>query len=140
MEQKIWPMSDEDAARIEMQRAWVRDHFEPEAQQQYNTVEGKLMIINTIIDAGWVGSTETWKLQSLGIALGDALAQAMELIWVTVEDELGRDPALQLPSTTIVVFPLTAISKRIERGDKVDARELFDGFRRTVERMRLEGY
>lgn len=140
MDQKNGPMSDEDAHHVEKQRAWVRDHFEPEARHQYDTVEGKLRLIETIIDAGWIEPTETWKLQSLGIAFGDVLVQEMGLTWVSVEDELGRDPALQLPTTTIVVFPLTAISKRIERGDKVDVRNLLNEFRQTIKQKRRDGY
>jgi hypothetical protein len=43
------------------------------------------------------------------------------------EDEYGRDPALRLQGTPFIVFPLTMISKRVERGEDVDVRELFDG-------------
>ena len=34
-----------------------------------------------------------------------------------VEDEKGRDPAIRIPGTTVILFPLTMISKRIERGE-----------------------
>jgi hypothetical protein len=36
-----------------------------------------------------------------------------------VADEYGRDPALRCPGTTVIVFPLTMISKRIEAGESV---------------------
>jgi len=139
MDQKIEAMSDEDAARIEKQRSWVRDHFEPQARSEYDNLSGKLRLIQSIIAAGWIEPSETWKLQSLGVAFGDALAQALGLAWVTVEDEYGRDPALQVPSTTILVFPLTAISKRIERGDKVEVVDLFNSAMRTVQDARQKG-
>jgi len=29
-----------------------------------------------------------------------------------VEDEHGRDPAVRIPKTTIILFPMTMISKR----------------------------
>jgi hypothetical protein len=67
------------------------------------------------------------KLQSLGIALGDALAQKLGLQWVAVQDEYGRDPALRLEGTSVLLFPLTMISKRIERGEDVDVYQLFEG-------------
>ncbi|HLX14844.1 MAG TPA: DUF3806 domain-containing protein [Bradyrhizobium sp.] len=138
MAQKIEAMSVEDAQRVEKQRTWVRDHFDPEARHQYQTIEGKLRLLDTIIRSGWIEPTETWKLQSLGITFGDALAQNTGLSWVAVEDEYGRDPALHDHRTTIVVFPMTTISKRIERGETVDVRDLFDQACQSIGRMRSE--
>src|SRR6516162_5917973 len=92
MTQKIEALLAEDAHSLEQQRTWVRDHYEPDARNQYETIEGKLRLLDTIIRASWIDPTETWKLQSLGITFGDALAQKMGLSWVIVEDEYGRDP------------------------------------------------
>src|SRR5258706_6465121 len=95
--QKIEALSGEDAAHAEKQRAWVRGHYEPEAQHKYETIDGKFRLLQVILDEGWIESTETWKLQSLGIAFGDILAQGLGLKWVLVDDEHGRTPALQVP-------------------------------------------
>jgi hypothetical protein len=138
MAQKIEELSDKDANQVEQQRTWVRDHYDAEARQQYQTIEGKLRLLDTIIRSGWIEPTETWKLQSLGITFGDALAQKMGLSWVAVEDEYGRDPALHDLGTTIVVFPATTISKRVERGETVDVRELFDRACHSISRARSE--
>jgi Domain of unknown function (DUF3806) len=51
--------------------------------------------------------------------------QELKIRWVAVEDENGRDPAVELPGTTVVVFPLTMISRRIERGEEVNVLGLF---------------
>jgi hypothetical protein len=138
MEQKIEALSAEDTARVEKQRDWVRDHYTPESLHLYDTLEGKLRLLDTILKENWIEPTETWKLQSLGITFGDALAQKMNLVWVAVEDEYGRDPALQDRGTTIVMFPLTTISKRVERGEPVDVRELFENACQTIDRLRAE--
>ena len=139
MEQKIEAFSAEDTARVEKQRNWVRDHYDPESLHLYETLEGKLRLLDTILKENWIEPTETWKLQSLGITFGDALAQKMGLVWVAVEDEHGRDPALHDRGTTIVMFPLTTISKRVERGEIVDVRELFENACQTIGRLRSEG-
>lgn len=93
MEQTIEAPSAVDAAQAEKQRTWVRDHYDPAAQAEYETVEGKLRLLETIIEAKWVSPTETWKLQGLGITFGDALAQKMGLVWVAVEDAWSRSGA-----------------------------------------------
>jgi hypothetical protein len=138
MTQEIRALSAEDAAHVEKRRTWVRDHYDADARHHYETVEGKLRLLHTIVRSGWIAPNEKWKLQSLGVTFGDALAQRMGLSWVTVEDEYGSDPALQDQGTTIVVFPLTTISKRIERGDAINIQELFDQACRTITRLRDE--
>jgi hypothetical protein len=138
--QKIEPMTAEMIEHAERQRSWVRDHYEDHAKSNYGTIDGKLRLLRTILDARWIEPTETWKLQSLGITFGDALAQHLDLEWVAVEDEYGRSPALRLSGTSILIFPLTAISKRVERGDAVNVDELFAWFCETIVEMRAKGY
>jgi uncharacterized protein DUF3806 len=139
MKQKIEALSNEDAARVEKHRTWVREHFTPETQPLYADFDQKLLVIDTILKNKWVGPTDTWKLQSLGIALGDALVQRQGYEWVAVEDEQGRDPALRVPGTTLTLFPLTMISKRIEQGEEVDVYTLFEGVCTLVEKQKESG-
>jgi hypothetical protein len=139
VDQKVEALSPDDLARVEAQRKWVRDHYPKDSLQQYDSVEGKLRVLDAILQINWVQSSETVKLQSLGIALGDALAQELGLTWVAVEDEYGRDPALILKGTSVRLFPLTMISKRVERGEAVDIYDLFSGTCGTVRRLRDQG-
>jgi hypothetical protein len=127
VEQRITAVEAADLANLESARRWVRDHFTPEAQHKYELVPEKLRLLQGILDSGWIEPHETAKLQSLGVTLGDALAQSLELEWVMVEDDDGRDPALRVPGTTVILYPLTMISKRIRRGESVDVVGLFDG-------------
>jgi len=94
MNQTIEPLNEDDLERIAKHCEWVVAHFDdPEA---YDTTSGKLRLVQTILDNGWIQKDETWKLQSLGIAFGDALVQEVsELLWVAVDDEFDRDPALR---------------------------------------------
>ena len=136
MEQKIEPFNSDDISRVEAQRKWVREHYEPEAEHKYETIDGKLNLLDTIIRNKWIEPSETLKLQCLGITLGDALVQRLDLKWMSVEDEYGRDPALIMEGTSIVLFPLTMISKRIEAGEEVDIYEIFNGICAKVEEIK----
>ena len=126
MEQKVEELSPEDITKLEAQRAWVREHYPQESEGTYQTLEGKLVLLDSILKNKWIEPDETVKLQCLGITFGDALAQKLGLKWVTVEDEYGRDPALIVEGTSIITFPLTTISKRIENGEAVDIYYLFE--------------
>jgi hypothetical protein len=126
MKQKVEALSPEDYARLEAQRKWVREHYPPESEDKYQSLEGKLVLLDTILKNQWIEPNETVKLQCLGITFGDALAQKLGLKWVIVEDEYGRDPALIVEGTSIMTFPLTSLSKRIENDEEVNVFNLFE--------------
>jgi Domain of unknown function (DUF3806) len=138
MAQKIGALSQDDTAHNERQRGWVRDHYEEGARHRYDSVEGKIELLDTIIKSDWIAADETWKLQSLGVTFGDVLVQKLGLNWVAVDDDVGRDRGLQDPETTILLFPVTAISKRIESGESVDVRALIDFFCEKIVELRKE--
>jgi hypothetical protein len=123
--QRVQPLDEEESKRLDAQRNWVRDHYAPEKRFNYDSLAGKLRVLEVILGSGWIEPGATLKLQSLGVTFGDALAQALPLDWVIVEDEHGRDPALRLAGTDALLFPLTMISKRVERGEDVNVVSLF---------------
>jgi len=72
----------------------------------------------------------------MGIILGDTLVQHCGVEWRAVEDEHGRDPCVQVPGSTVVLFPLTMISKRLEKGEPVDVFDLFNWTADKIEELR----
>ena len=82
---------------------------------------------------------QSYKLQCLGIVLGDAFVQELGMEWIMVEDENGRDPAIRMPKTTMILYPMTMISKRHRHGEKVDVFELFNGVASQVEDLQRGG-
>lgn len=139
MEQKFETLNADDLAELESKRTWVRNHYDEGSRHKYDTLEGKITLLDTILLNKWIAPDETLKLQCLGVTFGDALAQELGLTWVAVEDQYGRDPALHLQGTSVHIFPLTSISKRIERGEEVDIYDLFEDACKTIERVKREG-
>jgi hypothetical protein len=138
MEQRVEPLNSADLANLAAKRDWVRNHYEAPDRHEYETLEGKLRLLDAILRNRWVAPAETLKLQCLGVTFGDALAQRLGLNWVAVEDGHGRDPALVVEGTSIRVFPLTSIAKRVERGEEVEIYGLFEQACGTIERLRAE--
>jgi hypothetical protein len=110
-----------------------------DALTKYQTNAGKLGVIRAVLEAKAFGPDQTFELQGLGIVLGDALANRLEMDWQMVEDEYGVSPCLVLKGTSIVLYPQTMISKRIERGEEVDVFDLFDGVVAKLEELRSAG-
>jgi len=93
-----------------------------------------LEFLQRVIDDDYLERSQTWELQSLGIALGRVLANNVPgLDWAIIEDEYGRDPTIQYRETSLVFNVQTMISKRIEDGEDVNVRALYDFVLRVVE-------
>jgi hypothetical protein len=136
--QRTCDLSGEMIKYIEAKRDWVRNHYIPESISEYDTINGKLHLLDVILKSDWIENGETIKLQSLGITLGDVFVQDLGFIWVQVEDKEEIDPVLSMPDTSLILFPLTMISKRIERGESVDIYELYEGLKEKIDEIKFD--
>ena len=136
--QKIVQLCTDDSARISNQRAVVERYLGGDSgnRQKYQTVAGKLGLLRALLDGGVFQPTQTYELQCMGIVLGDALVQYCGVEWRVVEHDYGRDPCVQVPGSSVVLFPLTMISKRIEKGEKIDIFDLFNWTVAKIEELR----
>jgi Domain of unknown function (DUF3806) len=132
--QRITTPTEIDQKRLRDQRAVVEKFIADEnSRQKYQTAAGKLGTIQAILQSNALKSNQIYELQCLGVVLGDAFVQDLKMEWVMVDDDQGRDPAVRLPGTTVIAFPLTMISKRVEGGEKVDVFDLFNGIAAQTE-------
>ena len=135
--QRIFQLTPED---LTAQRKRVAE-IQTLLQSRYGAVQltGRqpdLDLLQRLLDDRVLHKTELVQLQSLGLVLGNVLVEELGFRWVMVEDEYGRDPALQLWGTSMVAFPLTMISKRVERGEAMDLRRLFNSIRDDAKERR----
>ncbi len=86
----------------------------------------KVGVVSAYLAPGDIGPGDTWKLQALGVVLGDAMALRTGARWVEVTDEAGTDPCLQLARTGKLVFPMTMVAKRVESGRVPTLDDLMD--------------
>ena len=130
---KVSAPSDEMLQDLEAKRSWVYGHYTENGKELYGSLEGKLNLLNAILENKWIDKSETLKLQCLGITLGDALVEHLDgMEWVEYSDEYGTDPALRYHNTDFFVFPQTTISKRIEDGLKVEIFTLFENLVKSI--------
>ena len=136
--QRIEPLNDDDPARICKQRTVIERYLGGDAEnlRKYQFAAGKLGLLQALLERGVLQPTQTYELQCMGIVLGDALVQHCGVELRAAEHEDRRDPCVQLPGTTVVLFPLTMISKRVERGEQVDVFDLFNQSRAKIEELR----
>jgi|ERR1700722_12659774 len=133
---KFSELSHQDSARLDQQRAIVA----AAAKQRYGTstllkTVADLPVLQRLIDDKVFSKSQTYELQSLGVAFGDVLARELPLRWVMVTDEYGTDPTLRFKGTTLQINALTMISKRIEKDEKVNLSELLRTTREHLTRL-----
>ena len=122
---KFSELSASDRVRLDRQRAVVVAI----AKQKYGTAgltktAADLPVLQRLIDDNAFNKTQTYELQSLGVAFGDVLASELPLSWAMVTDEYGTDPTLRYKDKPVNINALTMISKRVERGQVVNLVQL----------------
>jgi hypothetical protein len=127
-EQIVSNLNEADLETLNKQRTVVEKYLnEEDISSKYQTAAGKLGTLRALLEGKIFSSEQTYELQSMGIVLGDTFVENMGFHWVMVEDEYGRDPAIKYRETSVILFPLTMISKRVERGEEIDVFDLFNG-------------
>ena len=126
-------LSDQDKSRLDNQGAVVATTI----RQRYGIVAltqtaDDLPILQRLIDDRAFNKTQTYELQSVGVAFGDVLSSELPLRWVIVTDEYGTDPTLRFKGTTVQINALTMISKRIERDETVNLDQLLQTTREQL--------
>jgi len=136
-QQKVSLPSLADLERLAKQRAVIERYLGDEGSRaKYTKPAGKLGLLRALLTQKAFKPTQTYELQCMGVVLGDTFVQEMGMEWITVEDEHGSDPAVRLPGTFVIIYPLTMISKRVERGEQVDVFDLFNGVADQIEKAK----
>jgi len=106
-----------------------------------NGSRADLLLIQKLQDAGTVEREATYTLQALGLAFGKVfIEENADYDWWMVQDEFGRDPAIRYKQSSLLAYPRTMISKRLEVGEPVNVTELFDGLCRKMEELIEKGW
>jgi len=141
MPQSIEAPSESDIERIARQLLHASELVEQVTGKSLTGDLSDLTALQETIDAKVVEPEATYSLQALGVAFGKVFVENNDFYdWWMVEDEYGRDPAIRYKETTLLAFPQTMISKRVEDGQTVYVADMYDGLCEQLEQIRLESY
>jgi membrane associated rhomboid family serine protease len=129
-QQRLAYLSTADVLQMESQREWVREHYQPEARDKYDSVSGKLGILNAILNRASSKPFEPEQQRSVEIAFGDALVQETHVQWAVVEEGKQRTPVLliqgQEQGTPLTIFPLISFARLRNNGNAINVQKIFD--------------
>lgn len=134
--QRLLPISEQDARALDAQRAIIEKSFtDAISRSKFRTPAVKLGTLRALLDQEVFKPNQTYELQSMGVVFGDVFVQDMGFHWIIVQDECGRDPAIQYKDTSVILYPLTMISRKIERGEQVDIFKLYNRIAAEAEEL-----
>lgn len=141
MDQRIEAPTTDDVDRIARLLIHAEELLSQTAGHKFAGRESDLSAIQMVLDPNKIEQEATYSLQALGMAFGKVFIQNHDNFdWWMVEDEYGRDPAIRYKETTLLVFPQTVISKRVEDGEAVNVRALYESLELNVEELVAENY
>lgn len=141
MNQRIEAPNSEDIDHIARQLLHASALVEEVAGAGLSGDLSDLAMLQNVLDKKVIEREATYSLQALGIAFGKVFVNNNEgYDWWMVEDEYGRDPAVRYRDTSLLVFPQTMISKRVEDGEGVAVVELYEGLKDQLQRVLAENY
>ncbi len=123
-----------DRERLSHQRELVRREAEGRyGIKELHRSEEDIPVLQALLDDNVFRPHQIYELQSLGIVFGDIFDAGPRFSWTMVTDEYGRDATIRYAETTLLINALTMISKRVESGEIVDVRLLYEQTLETVE-------
>ena len=141
MKQRIETPTEEDVDYIARMLIYAGEITE---EITGNGLVGELEDLDTlqrVIDSKSIERESTQVLHALGLAFGKVFVnQSPGYDWWMVEDDYGRDPTIRYKETTLMVFPQTIISKRVEDGEEIDVKKMYYSLRDQLESIRVENF
>lgn len=97
--------------------------------------------LQTIVDSAQIPIDHSQELESLGIVFGKVFVNATaNYDWWIMEDEYGKDVCIRYKETSLLIFPQTMLSKRIEDGAVLNVIDLFHSIRQELDRIKNENF
>jgi len=97
--------------------------------------------LQTIVDSAQIPINHSQELESLGIVFGKVFVNATaNYDWWVMEDEYGKDVCIRYKETSLLIFPQTMLSKRIEDDDVLNVIDLFNDIRQELDRIKNENF
>lgn len=134
--QRVLPLSDKDITQLDEQRNIIEAYLADGARLKNKTSPEKLGLLDDLLEGKYFAADQTYELQSMGVVLGDVFAKELGMNWVSVEDSYGKTCAVKHGDTSIILYPITMISKRVERGENVDVYELYNDIAAKIDEIK----
>jgi hypothetical protein len=137
----IEPPNEEDILDLAQKLNHAAEMMVSIAGTKISHTEKDFDALQAILDSNALEPEATYSLEALGIAFGCAFINIGEHFdWCIVTDDMGRDPAIRYKETTLLIFPQDMILKRVEEGEAICVRELYDDLCASVEEIIEENY
>lgn len=126
-EVSIEDLSWADRNYLEKQVATIDEIARIQLGTQVRQKLSDLELLQRIVDRGLIPQNRVQDLQAMGVVLGNVMiADIPALEWKVYQDSLGRSRALCAKGSRECLFPVTMLSRRMEKGAKPDVKKVYE--------------
>jgi hypothetical protein len=126
--EKSEPLTADDIQQLERLSLVLAPYcIGPGARGKYETSFGKLNIVQELLSERNHLSWSTDEIKSMGVLVGEALIQDLEMEWAITSRDGSREPVVRLPGTNFVVYAVRTIRDHLGPQVPLDVFELFAG-------------
>lgn len=123
----IEPLGSMDRIYLDKQVQRIDDMARTQLGMQLRGDLYDLSVLQAIIDRNLIESTDREMLQALGAVMARVLEKDLPVLeWKVYNDALGRSRALCVRETVECLFPITMLSRRMEKGLKPNVRMVYE--------------
>lgn len=116
-----------DHSYLERQVERIDEMARTELGTQLRNDYGDLAVLQQIVDRDLIDSEDTEGLQALGAVMAKLMLRDVpSLEWKIYKDHLGRSRALCAKQTLECLFPITMLSRRMEKGLKPNVKKVYE--------------
>ncbi|MBI3731760.1 MAG: rhomboid family intramembrane serine protease [Burkholderiales bacterium] len=130
--QNLQYFSTADILKAEAQRSWVKEQYLPEARAQFETIEGKLKIIEVILQHKAIEARPLDEVQALETVFADALIQETGLKWAVIDNDQQRIFVMISSGAPLSIFNPVPASKITRAVQDAKLAELFSASVSTI--------
>ncbi|MDQ8032786.1 hypothetical protein CEG14_00150 [Bordetella genomosp. 1] len=141
MDPKIEALSPAEQQLLDDQFAHADELVQSHTRKPLDGSHEDLVALQRLLDTKTIEPEAQYTLESLGVAFGRVFTKQFPAYhWCMVEDEFGRDPAVQYKQTSLLVFPSQMLLKRVEERTPFTVPGLYEEMRIQLDDIRNEHF
>ena len=113
LEDSVRPLTTDEQVEFDQ----IREGIASDLQARYSVTDS-IALLQRVVDDG--SFMRTKNMQPLGILWGDLICEKTGAMWVTAEWDGQRLPAVNVPRTSVFLFPVAMLEKRRDGNETVD--------------------
>jgi len=129
MQDEVKPLSKKDETWLQQAEQHILQVLQAHyGNCEFTYTERDLVLVQRLIDDGFIKSDQLLEQQCLGVVLGNVFTHQTRMRWSVVTNDFGTLIAIYDAKIKFTLYPITMISQRMDDRRKIDMPALYKSF------------